>query len=81
VVCAAWPPVAEALEALRGAADSAGADGRLARMTGSGACVFCPVPDESVAASIRKRLARLAVGSVFAVRSLDRHPLCDWSFA
>ena len=81
VVCAAWPPVAEALAALRLAADSAGADGRLARMTGSGACVFCPVPDESVAASIRQRLAQQAVGSAFAVRSLDRHPLSDWSFA
>jgi len=81
VVCAAWPPVAEALAALRLAADSAGADGRLARMTGSGACVFCPVPDEPVAASIRQRLARQAIGSVFAVRSLDRHPLSDWSFA
>ncbi len=81
VVCAAWPRVAEALAALRDAADSAGADGRLARMTGSGACVFCPVPDETVAASIRKRLARQAVGTVHAVRSLHRHPLSDWSFA
>jgi 4-diphosphocytidyl-2-C-methyl-D-erythritol kinase len=81
VVCAAWPPVAEALAALRLAADQAGADGRLARMTGSGACVFCPAPDELVAESIRQRMARQAVGSVFAVRSLDRHPLRDWSFA
>ncbi|MCL4764237.1 MAG: 4-(cytidine 5'-diphospho)-2-C-methyl-D-erythritol kinase [Burkholderiales bacterium] len=81
VVCAAWPPVAEALAALRLAADQAGAHGRLARMTGSGACVFCPAPDESVAASIRQRVARQAVGSVFTVRSLDRHPLRDWSFA
>ncbi|HLS57311.1 MAG TPA: 4-(cytidine 5'-diphospho)-2-C-methyl-D-erythritol kinase [Zeimonas sp.] len=80
VVCAAWPPVARALAALKHAADSAGADGRLARMTGSGACVFCPVDDEPVAASIRKRIARQAVGSVFVVRSLDRHPLSDWSF-
>ncbi len=81
VVCAAWPPVAEALEALRRAADSAGADGRLARMTGSGACVFCPVPDESVAASVRQRLVRFAVGTVITARALDRHPLSDWSFA
>ena len=81
VVCAAWPPVAEALAALRHAADQCGAQGRLARMTGSGACVFCPVPDEQVAASIRQRLERLAIGSVFTVRSLDRHPLSDWSFA
>lgn len=81
VVRVAWPPVAEALAALQRAADSAGADGRLARMTGSGACVFCPVHDESVATSIRQRLERLAVGTVFTVRSLHRHPLCDWSFA
>ncbi|MCO5100806.1 MAG: 4-(cytidine 5'-diphospho)-2-C-methyl-D-erythritol kinase [Burkholderiaceae bacterium] len=81
VVLAAWPPVAEALQALRAAADAAGAEGRLARMTGSGACVFCPVPDEPVADSIRQRLERLAIGQVFVVRSLDRHPLCDWSFA
>jgi len=81
VVCAVWPRVAEALAALRLAADSAGADGRLARMTGSGACVFCPVPDEPAAAAIRKRLARQAVGTAYSVRSLPRHPLRDWSFA
>lgn len=75
VVLAAWPPVAEALQALRVAADAAGADGHLARMTGSGACVFCPVADEPVAESIRQRLERRAIGQVFVVRSLDRHPL------
>jgi len=81
VVLAAWPQVAEALQALRVAADAAGADGHLARMTGSGACVFCPVADESVAESIRQRLGRLAIGQVYIVRSLERHPLRDWSFA
>ena len=81
VVRAAWPRVTEALAALRLAADSAGADGRLARMTGSGACVFCPVPDEPAAAAIRKRLARQAVGAAYSVRSLRRHPLRNWSFA
>ena len=81
VVLAAWPQVAEALQALRVAADAAGADGHLARMTGSGACVFCPVADESVAESIRQRLGRLAIGQVCIVRSLERHPLRDWSFA
>ncbi|MCL4774885.1 MAG: 4-(cytidine 5'-diphospho)-2-C-methyl-D-erythritol kinase [Burkholderiaceae bacterium] len=81
VVRAAWPRVTEALAALRLAADSAGADGRLARMTGSGACVFCPVPDEPAAAAIRKRLARQAVGTAYSVRSLRRHPLRNWSFA
>lgn len=81
VVMAGWPVVAEALQALRGAADAEGVDGRLARMTGSGACVFCPVPDEPVAESIRQRLERRAIGQVFSVRSLDRHPLRDGSFA
>ncbi|MCD6682273.1 MAG: 4-(cytidine 5'-diphospho)-2-C-methyl-D-erythritol kinase [Burkholderiaceae bacterium] len=81
VVLAAWPQVAEALQALRVAADAAGADGHLARMTGSGACVFCPVADESVAESIRQRLGRLAIGQVCIARSLERHPLRDWSFA
>lgn len=81
VVRAAWPRVTEALAALRLAADSAGADGRLARMTGSGACVFCPVPDEPAAAAVRKRLARQAVGTAYSVRSLRRHPLRNWSFA
>ncbi|MCC7059763.1 MAG: 4-(cytidine 5'-diphospho)-2-C-methyl-D-erythritol kinase [Burkholderiaceae bacterium] len=80
VVCAAWPPVADALAALRRAADECGARGQLARMTGSGACVFCPVPDEQVAGSVRQRLAQLAIGSIFVVRSLARHPLSDWSF-
>ena len=81
VVRAAWPRVTEALAALRLAADSCGADGRLARMTGSGACVFCPVPDEPAAAAIRRRLARQAVGAAYSVRSLRRHPLRNWSFA
>jgi len=80
VVKAGWPAVADALQALRDAADAEGADGRLARLTGSGACVFCPVPDEPVAASIRQRLERHAVGQVFAVRSLARHPLREGSF-
>jgi len=81
VVVALWPAVARALQALRSAADAAGAEGQLARMTGSGACVFCPVADESVAASIRQRLERFAIGQVFVLRSLDRHPLRDRSFA
>jgi len=84
VVLATWPAVADALQALRGAADAAGAEGRLARMTGSGGCVFCPVADEPVAASIRQRLERrdtdTRIGQVFIVRSLDRHPLRDGSF-
>ncbi len=90
VVLATWPAVAGALQALRSAADVAGAEGRLARMTGSGGCVFCPVADEPVAESIRQRLERRtaaglesghAIGRVFVVRSLARHPLRDRSSA
>lgn len=90
VVLATWPAVADALQALRSAADAEGAEGRLARLTGSGGCVFCPVADEPVAESIRQRLERRTaagagtgqeIGRVFVVRSLDRHPLRDGSFA
>ncbi|HEY0879726.1 MAG TPA: 4-(cytidine 5'-diphospho)-2-C-methyl-D-erythritol kinase [Zeimonas sp.] len=86
VVLASWPAVASALQALRDCAEAAGAEGRLARLTGSGACVFCPVADEPVAESIRARVERriaadAGAGRVFVVRSLDRHPLRDGSFA
>ncbi|MGD9942491.1 MAG: 4-(cytidine 5'-diphospho)-2-C-methyl-D-erythritol kinase [Burkholderiaceae bacterium] len=86
VVCAAWPLVAEALAALKRSAESAGVDASLARMTGSGACLFCPAPDETVAEAIRQRFERRSGGSapngsVHTVQSLQRHPLCEWAFA
>jgi len=81
VVVSGWPVVAAALQRLRNAADAEGADGRLVRMSGSGACVFCPVPDETVAGRLRQRLQHDVVpGQVFAVRSLEHHPLREDPF-
>ncbi|MCM5571785.1 4-(cytidine 5'-diphospho)-2-C-methyl-D-erythritol kinase [Burkholderiaceae bacterium FT117] len=86
VVCAAYPAVASALAALKSAARQAGLNADSARMTGSGSCVFLPVPDESVATSIQQDLSRRrngsaeTVGEVFVARSLARHPLSDWAF-
>jgi len=86
VVCAAYPAVAAALAALKSAARQAGLNADSARMTGSGSCVFLPVPDESVATSIQQDLSRRrngsaeTVGEVFVARSLARHPLSDWAF-
>lgn len=86
VVCAANPAVSMALTALKQAAGQAGLDALAARMTGSGSCVFLPVPDESVATSIREDLSRRrsgpteSIGDIIVVRSLARHPLSDWAF-
>jgi 4-diphosphocytidyl-2-C-methyl-D-erythritol kinase len=86
VVCAANPAVSNALAALKEAATGAGLDASTARMTGSGACVFLPVPDESVATSVLRGLSRResgaseSVGDALVARSLPRHPLSDWAF-
>jgi 4-diphosphocytidyl-2-C-methyl-D-erythritol kinase len=46
-----------------------------AQMTGSGACVFLGVKQESQARSIIRQLPQDMRG--FAARGLDRHPLFD----
>ena len=67
VVCRRYPQVARHLEWLRQFGD--------ARMSGSGACVFCAFHDEEHA---RKVLAELPADMKgFVARGLDRHPL--WS--
>ncbi len=83
VVLARHPGVARALETLRQAARAVGIDARLARMTGSGACVFLPVRTEHDAARVRGQVqAQLQGQGVVAVaRSLPVHPLRDWAFA
>lgn len=81
VVVARHPGVARALEALRQAARAVGIDARLARMTGSGACVFLPVRSEDDAARVRGRLEGRAEGAIAVARSLPVHPLRDWAFA
>lgn len=86
VACSGNPAVAAALAALKKAASEFGLSAAAARLTGSGSCVFLPVPDESVAASIQQDLSRPRsavepVGDVIVARSMARHPLSDWAFA
>lgn len=80
VVVSGWPVVADALQRLRTAIHAEGADGRLARMSGSGACVFCPVPGEAIARAVRQRLQQGTSDQVFMVRSLEHHPLREDPF-
>ena len=60
-----FPPVAQAIEWL-------GQYGA-ARMTGSGACVFCAVPDEAQADRVLGQLP--SIWRAWKARSLQRHPL------
>ncbi|HWS75115.1 MAG TPA: 4-(cytidine 5'-diphospho)-2-C-methyl-D-erythritol kinase [Quisquiliibacterium sp.] len=80
VVVARQPKVAAALEALRQAASEAGVPAGLARMTGSGACVFLPLSAESAAHEVKERLHSLSDAVVSVAGSLARHPLRDWAF-
>ncbi len=67
VVCRRYPQVARHLEWLRRYGD--------ARMTGSGACVFCAFDGEGQARRVLSELPADMRG--FVARGLDRHPL--WS--
>ena len=67
VVCRRYPQVARHLEWLRRYGD--------ARMTGSGACVFCAFDSEERARGVLAELPAEMRG--FVARGLDRHPL--WS--
>jgi len=67
VVCQRYPQVARHLEWLRQYGD--------ARMTGSGACVFCGFETEAQAQRVLSELPADMRG--FVARGLDRHPL--WS--
>ncbi len=80
VVLARYPRVAAALEALRQAASETGQDGSLARMTGSGACVFLPLDDAAAAQEVRQRLLGQTDATVTIAGSVARHPLRDWAF-
>ena len=51
-----------------------------ARMSGSGGCVFLPVPSYEVAEQIAESVNKLAVGDAVAVRSLKMHPMRSWAF-
>jgi 4-diphosphocytidyl-2-C-methyl-D-erythritol kinase len=65
VVCRRYPQVARHLEWLRRYGD--------ARMTGSGACVFCAFDSEARATRVLSELPAGMRG--FVARGLDRHPL------
>ena len=83
VVEARYPPVAQALQALRQAAVKAGVDESSTRMTGSGACVFLPVKDRAEGLTVADRLTVEPAASslrVWVAGSLDRHPLREWAF-
>lgn len=75
VVLRRFPEVAAALASLKEAALAVGLDPARARMSGSGACVFCPAPTEALAGQLAGRLLRREVGVVRVCRGLDRHPL------
>jgi 4-diphosphocytidyl-2-C-methyl-D-erythritol kinase len=75
VVTGRYPAVSAALSALKDAARAAGLDPTLARMTGSGACVFCPVPDRLLAEHLAGEVRRCEPGVVHVCEGLSRHPL------
>lgn len=75
VVTRRYPEVAAALASLKGAAVAAGLDPALARMSGSGACVFCPASTEAQAGRMAADVLRSEVGTVRVCRGLSRHPL------
>lgn len=68
VVCARHPEVAAAVEWLGHHAS--------ARMTGSGACVFAPVPTEAAAAALSRDCP--PKWKAWYARSLEQHPLHGW---
>ena len=51
-----------------------------ARMSGSGGCVFLPVPSHELAEQIAQSVNKLGVGDAVAVRSLKMHPMRSWAF-
>jgi 4-diphosphocytidyl-2-C-methyl-D-erythritol kinase len=75
VVTGRFPGVLSALSALRDAARAAGLDPALARMSGSGACVFYPAPDRTLAESLAGDVRRCEIGAVHVCDGLARHPL------
>ncbi len=74
VVVSNYPEVARHLDWLDCLASQ---NGRQARMTGSGACVFLSLDDETQARAIIEKLPQDMRG--FAACGLDRHPLFDFA--
>ena len=70
VVASRYPEVAASLAWLRQRCP-------LARMTGSGACLFAEFATQAEAAAVHAQLPTAMSG--FVARGLDRHPLYDWT--
>ncbi|MFN5880615.1 MAG: 4-(cytidine 5'-diphospho)-2-C-methyl-D-erythritol kinase, partial [Burkholderiales bacterium] len=64
-----------AISQLAQAARNAGLSPEQARMSGSGACIFLPVPDQALAQRVASDAVLREVGTVRVCRSLSRHPL------
>ena len=65
-----FPPVAEAVDWL-------GAYGE-ARMTGSGACVFCAFSDQAQADAVLRKVPR--PWTAWTAKALARHPIAAWAW-
>ena len=75
VVQRRFPQVALAISQLAQAARSAGLSPEQVRMSGSGACIFLPVPDQALAQRVASDAVLREVGTVRICQSLSRHPL------
>jgi 4-diphosphocytidyl-2-C-methyl-D-erythritol kinase len=79
-------PVDQALGSLEQVSSQLRLPKQMARMSGSGSCVFLPVPDVETAARALGFLSRIQIGSkirrptVQVVSSVARHPLVEWAF-
>lgn len=75
VVTRRHPEVAHALASLAEVASAVGLEPALARMSGSGSCLFCPAPTEALAGLMAGEMLRREAGVVRVCRGLTRHPL------
>lgn len=86
IVRQSFLPVDQALGSLEQVSSQLRLPKQMARMSGSGSCVFLPVPDVETAARALGFLSRIQIGSkirrptVQVVSSVARHPLVEWAF-
>jgi 4-diphosphocytidyl-2-C-methyl-D-erythritol kinase len=86
VVRQGFSQVEQALRSLEQVSSQLRLPKHLARMSGSGSCVFLPVPDVETAARATGFLSRTQIGvksrrpTVQVVSSVARHPLVEWAF-
>lgn len=61
-------------------AEKPGARWSAGRMSGSGGCVFIPVPTREQAEAIAERVNKTDVGEALVVSSIKGHPMRSWAF-